>query len=499
MATQVTEITSAPKTSTLDFLERLADDTRIFISMPCVRGITPRIMLEKGTRETLSEKSGVERCFGIFRPDEIGLPLLDHGLLYGDGIFEGVRVSEGRLFQWREHVERLYATAERLQIEIPYTPAELSEHVIEVVENCGKAGRASTYLRLVVTRGMGDLTINPARCAGSTLYCIASSIDLYPESLYEQGVHLALARQIRRSGREVIDPRLKSCNYLNNILALLETSGRNTQETLMLTQGGFLAEATADNIFAVVRKFGWEDDPSKVTISTPVADYCLKGITRDLVIGYARTLGFKVEESGTMVPADLTGEDREVFLTGTGAGIVPVVNVDGHIVGDGAPGPITRTFRQLLALDLALPEKGLSVTASRNEILQYLELPGTPKWSSAPMSPDFIRNMFRIIDARDWENLRLAFCEDITYERPGYEPLVGFNRVKKFYRDERVIISGEHVLEGIVVTNDSGACWGRFIGTHKDGSAIDERFADAYTFQDDRIKTRKSYFFRPAV
>jgi ketosteroid isomerase-like protein len=107
--------------------------------------------------------------------------------------------------------------------------------------------------------------------------------------------------------------------------------------------------------------------------------------------------------------------------------------------------------------------------------------------------------MFRIIDARDWENLRLAFCEDITYERPGYEPLVGFKRVKKFYRDERVIISGEHVLEGIVVTNDSGACWGRFIGTHKDGSAIDERFADAYTFQDDRIKTRKSYFFRPAV
>jgi branched-chain amino acid aminotransferase len=499
MATEVTEIASVPNMSTLEVLEHIARDTKVLISMPFVRGITPRVLVERGRRETQLDAAGLERCYGIFQVDEIGLPVFDRGLLYGDGLFEGVLVSKGRLFQWREHVARLYATADRLQIEIPYTPLELSEHILEVVENAESSGRAPTYLRLVVTRGIGDLGINPAKCAGSTLYCIASRIELYPESLYEQGVHLALARHIRRSGREVVDARLKSCNYLNNILALLETSGRGTQETLMLSRDGFVAEATTDNVFAVVRNPGWESDPSKVTVSTPATDYCLKGITRELVLGYGRTLGFKVEESAVMVPADLIGEDREVFLTGTGAGLVPVVTVDGRIVHNGLPGPITRKLRHLLELDMEMPEMGLSVQACRDEIVRYLECPGNATRSAVSISKDFIQNMFQTIDSRDWEGLDRAFRADMTYERPGYERLVGYERVKKFYRDERVIVSGSHVLEGIVVNNDKGACWGRFIGKHKNGSAIDESFADVYTFQDGKIKTRRSFFFRPAV
>jgi ketosteroid isomerase-like protein len=148
---------------------------------------------------------------------------------------------------------------------------------------------------------------------------------------------------------------------------------------------------------------------------------------------------------------------------------------------------------------MEMPEMGLSVQACRDEIVRYLECSGHATRSAVSISKDFIRNMFQTIDSRDWEGLDRAFRADMTYDRPGYERLVGYERVKKFYRDERVIVSGSHVLEGIVVNNDNGACWGRFIGKHKNGSSIDESFADVYTFQDGKIKTRRSFFFRPAV
>ncbi len=361
MATEVANISIASNPSIAENLEGIARDTRVFISMPYVRGITPRALVEKSRREDSPSIGGVERCYGVFRLDEVGLPAFDHGLLYGDGAFEGVIVRRGRLFQWREHLERLYASANQLQIQIPYTPAELTEHVLGAANAAGSLEREDVYLRLVVTRGIGDLGINPAKCAGSTVYCIASRIQLYPESLYEQGLHLALARRTRRSGAEIVDPRIKSCNYLNNILALLETSDQKTQETLMLSREGYVAEATTDNVFLVIRNSGWENDPSKITIYTPVAEYCLNGITRELVLGYARALGFQVEESATIIPTDLVGKDREVFLTGTGAGLIPAVLVDGQIVGDGIPGPIARKFRHLLDLDLADPGMGLRV------------------------------------------------------------------------------------------------------------------------------------------
>ncbi len=498
MATEVANTNIVRNISCMENLERVARNTKVFVSMPYVKGITPRALVAGGRREEVPSASGVERWCGVFGLDEVGLPVFDHGLLYGDGVFEGVLASYGRLFQWREHLERLYASAGRLQIQIPYTPVELTEHILAAANDGRFPDGGAMYLRLVVTRGIGDLGIDPGKCAGSTVYCIASKLQLYPESLYQEGLHLALARQTRRASAETLDPQIKSCNYLNNILALLETSGQRTHETLMLSRDGLVAEATTDNVFLVVRGTGWENNPSRITVSTPVSDWCLKGITRELVMGYGQALGFQVEESATMVPSDLVGEDREVFLTGTGAGLVPVVRVDGRVVGNGTPGPITRKFRHLLELDLADSSMGLHLHASHEEIVRYFAA-ASQKTRCPMMSAEFVRNLFQLIDSRDWDGLQRVFCEDMTYERPGYEPLVGYERVKRFYREERVIASGTHFLEGVVVHEDSGACWGRFVGVHKNGAKIDERFADAYTFRNGRIKTRKSFFFRPAV
>jgi branched-chain amino acid aminotransferase len=494
MATDVTSMNIMSTALPAEKLEHIARDTRIFVSMPYVKGITPRVLVERGSRD-ISPSNGVQRWHGVFKPDEIGLPAFDHGLLYGDAVFEGVLVKHGRLFQWREHLDRLYASAEKLRLRIPYTQAELSQHVLESIKSTA-SGKRGAYLRLVVTRGLGDLGINPAKCVGSTVYCITSTLQLYPDSFYDEGLHLALARRMRRPNAETLDPQIKSCNYLNNILALLETSDETTQETLMLSQEGFIAEATTDNIFLVTRHRGWDDDPSRITISTPVAQYCLKGITRELVLGYARSLGFQLEESAVILPSDLIGNDKEIFLTGTGAGLVPVVTVDGRSIGNGIPGPITSKFRHLLEVDLADPTMGLPVDATHEEVLRYLEPRNKP---AAEISADFVRAMFQTIDSGNWNSLQRVFCPDIIYERPGYAPLVGFDRVKKFYAEERVIASGNHMLEGVVVTNQTGACWGRFIGKHKNGSSIDEAFADTYVFQDGKVRRRKSFFFRPAV
>jgi branched-chain amino acid aminotransferase len=496
MATDVASIDMLTAPALLKELENIARTTSVFISMPYVRGITPKVLLERGNCEPLDSEMGVERWSGVFRPDDIGLPAFDHGVLYGDAVFEGVLIQNRQIFLWREHLDRLYASAERLKIQIPYTPSQLSQRIIETAKGHDGNGEA-TYLRLVVNRGIGDLGVSPLRCIGSTVYCIMAKLQMYPKSFYEQGLHLSIAREVRRSGADVVDPRIKSCNYLNNVLALLETSEQGSQETLMLSQKGFVAEASADNIFLVVRHDGWESDPSRITLSTPTPDVCLNGITRQLILDQGRALGFQVEECGTMTTSDFFGDGREVFLTGTGAGLVPVVRIDNRLIGDGIPGPITRQLRCMLDAALLDPAMGLSLDSSPEEIENYLT--SGPKLRHTQITDDFVRRMFQIIDSRDWKNLQEVFCQDMTYERPGYEPLIGFERVERFYREERVIASGTHFLEGTIVNPGEGACWGRFIGVHKNGSSIDERFADAYTFENGKVKTRRSYFFRPAV
>lgn len=371
MATQVESISANSRTTLAGELEQLARETRVFVSMPYVPGITSRVLREKGRREEARSADGLERYYGTFRLDEVGIPPFDHGLLYGDAVFEGVLVAGGRIFQWREHVERLFASASRMQLAIPYSAEELTRRLLETMNNPPVPGNG-IYLRLVVTRGIGDLGINPLRCVGGTVYCIVSKVRLYDEATYQQGVRMALSRRVRRMGADVISPQIKSCNYLNNILALMETTGQGTQETLMLTGQGYVAEATADNIFVVGRKSGWRDIPSDVTITTPSAEYCLNGITRALVLGHARASGFTVEESPSLVPEDMIGDDREVFVTGTAAGLVPVVTLDGKEIGDGRPGPVTQRLRDLLSLDMANPDMGLSLDASPDQVRRYL-------------------------------------------------------------------------------------------------------------------------------
>src|SRR5215469_1595919 len=351
-------------------LERLAQDARVFVSMPCVSGITPRVLMGRGQIESTSN---LERRSGVFQIDEIGLPVTDHGSLYGDAVFEGILVIGGSIFQWREHLRRLFKSAERLKINVPYSELDLTRHVVQTLLQTKASDNADAYIRLVVTRGVGDLGIHPSKCAGGTVYAIVSKLRLYAESLYEKGISLSVSQRVRRTSADILDPQIKSCNYLNNIAALLDTIHEKPDETLMLTRDGYIAEATTDNFFLITRLPGWEQNPSKVIVTTPAAAYCLNGITRKLVLAHARQSGFQIDESGRMLPEEIGGSDQEIFLTGTAAGLIPVVSLAGRTVGDGHPGPITRQLRSLLTADFADPTMGLSIYASEDGIRDYLE------------------------------------------------------------------------------------------------------------------------------
>jgi branched-chain amino acid aminotransferase len=487
-----------PRAQGLAELRRLAVAARVFVSMPYVEGVSPRVLADDARARDCATGELVPRREGIFALDEIGLPVMDHGVLYGDAVFEGVLVVHGRLFTWREHLERMHASARKLAIDVPVDDVHLTRALLRAVRATGVGAGERGYIRLVVTRGLGDLGIAPAKCVGSTVYAICGTLRLYAEAGYRTGIPISVAREVRRPMADTLDPRVKSCNYLNNIRALVETLDEGCAETLMLTPSGFVAEATADNLFLVVREPGWEDDPARVRLVTPSPEYCLNGITRALLMRAAREAGYTVEESDTLLPADFTQPHREAFLTGTGAGVMPVTAVGGAPVGDGASGPVTHALRARFDRYLADPALGLGLHATDDEIRAYLS--GAPSTTSQEdgMS-NFVVDLFRKIDARDWEALEDSLHEDVVYERPGYEPLVGRERVLRFYREERVIASGEHQLERVLTDGESGACWGRFVGLHKNGSAIDERFADVYLLQDGRIRTRRSFFFRPAV
>ena len=352
-------------------LQRLAQDAALFFSMPWLEGLSPRVLNDRERAEVHPSGEFPERRHGVFRVDEIGLPVFDHGALYGDSVFEGVLVTGGRLFTWKEHLARMYSGAKSLEIDVPYNPVDLSLQIMRTVREAGYDKEDLRYVRLVLTRGLGDLGIHPKKCLGGMVFAIVAKIQLYPEELYERGIDLSIAREVRRPGGDVLNPRIKSSNYLNNIMALLEVQEGNP-ETLMLNQRGYVAEATADNLFLVTRTAGWEQDPSRVVVSTPSAEYCLEGITRSLTLEAARGLGYRCEETPSMLPGDLVGPEREVFLTGTGAGLVPVISVGGQTVGDALPGPVTRNLRGKLLDAMADPGRGLSVEASRKDVESYL-------------------------------------------------------------------------------------------------------------------------------
>lgn len=262
---------------------------------------------------------------GVFyAKQDAKISVFDHGLLYGDGIFEGTRFYNGRVFRLEEHVDRLYDSARAIGLTIPISKAEMMEATLE---SCRQNNLRDGYIRTVVTRGVGDLGLNPKNCPKATVIIIADTIKLYPAELYQNGLSVVTCAT-RRVAPGAFSPAVKSLNYLNNILAKMEAG--NAGEGLMLNEQGYVAEATGDNVFIVKKG---------VLLTPPVSAGSLGGITRNAVIELAEKAGIEVKEV-MLTRYDCYTAD-EFFLTGTAAEIIPVVHLDERPIGTGKPGSIT--------------------------------------------------------------------------------------------------------------------------------------------------------------
>ena len=253
--------------------------------------------------------------------------VFDHGLLYGDGVFEGIRAYNGRVFRLKEHIDRLFYSAKAILLTIPMSHEKLCA---AVVASCRMNKIRDGYIRLVVTRGVGTLGLNPNRCKNPSVICIADKIQVYPPELYARGMDIVTVPTVRNL-HSALNPAIKSLNYLNNILAKIEANNAGVEEAVMLNNEGFVAECTADNIFII--KGGQLMTP-------PLSAGALYGITRGVVLDLAAAAGMKVSEPN-LTRYDLFNAD-ECFLTGTGAEVVPIVKIDGRVIGTGKPGAITK-------------------------------------------------------------------------------------------------------------------------------------------------------------
>jgi len=259
------------------------------------------------------------------------ISVFDHGLLYGDGVFEGIRVYDGRIFEFEAHLKRLYESAQSIRLKIPMS----KEDIIQAAEKTVESNQVvDGYIRLVVTRGVGSLGLNPFICKEPTVFIIADNIQLYPEELYEKGMKLISVNTIRNHPL-ALPPQIKSLNYLNNILAKIEALDRDVPEAIMYNHEGYVAEGTGDNVFIV---------KNGVIFTPPVEAGALEGITRMVVIKLAQQGNLEVFERN-LTRFDLYVCD-EVFLTGTAAEVIGIVEIDGRVIGDGKPGPITRLLRK---------------------------------------------------------------------------------------------------------------------------------------------------------
>jgi branched-chain amino acid aminotransferase len=262
---------------------------------------------------------------------EAKVSVYDHGLLYGDGVFEGIRVYHGKVFRHKEHIDRLYDSARAIWLEIPMS----REQMIRAVEETVKANdKQNGYIRLIVTRGPGTLGLDPRKCEPQVII-IVDDISLYPQELYENGLEIITAATIRNHPA-ALNPRIKSLNYLNNILAKMEAIRGGCLEALMLNHKGEVAECTGDNVFVI--KHG-------EMRTTPPDAGILEGVTRNAVMEMAQKAGIAVREM-VMTRHDIFTAD-ELFLTGTAAEIIPVVKCDGRAIGNGKPGPVTKRLREL--------------------------------------------------------------------------------------------------------------------------------------------------------
>src|SRR5665213_2799869 len=255
------------------------------------------------------------------------ISVFDHGLLYGDGIFEGIRAYNGRVFRLKEHIDRLFYSAKAILLTIPMSHEKISA---AVVESCRQNKIRDGYIRLVVTRGVGTLGLNPNRCKNPSVICIADKIQVYPAEMYGRGMDIVTVPTVRNL-HSALNPAIKSLNYLNNILAKIEANNAGVEEAVMLNAEGFVAECTADNIFII---------KENKLMTPPLSAGALYGITRGTVMELAGELGVKVSETN-LTRYDLFNAD-ECFLTGTGAEIMPVIKIDGRVIGDGRPGALTR-------------------------------------------------------------------------------------------------------------------------------------------------------------
>ncbi|MAF10367.1 branched-chain-amino-acid transaminase [Candidatus Poribacteria bacterium] len=274
---------------------------------------------------------------GEFVPKErASVSVFDHGLLYGDGVFEGIRAYSGRVFRLAEHIRRLFDSAHAIRLAIPMSLDEMEE---VVRASFRKNDIRDGYVRLVVTRGTGDLGLSPDKCPTPTIFCIADTIALYPSQYYDEGLSVITAAT-RRNAPDALNPRVKSLNYLNNILAIIEGQAAGAQEVIMLNQEGYVVECSGDNIFLV---------RGDALVTPPTHVGALAGITRDAVIDLARDIGVKTDERMFTLYDVYTAD--ECFLTGTAAEVVPVVSADSRPIGDGKPGAMTgkliEAFREL--------------------------------------------------------------------------------------------------------------------------------------------------------
>jgi branched-chain amino acid aminotransferase len=261
---------------------------------------------------------------------EAKISVFDHGLLYGDGIFEGIRFYNGRVFRLEEHVERLFMSARAILLQMPWTQQEVCDIVCETIS---ANGLSDGYVRLVVTRGSGGLGLNPYLCKKPSMFCIAASIQLYPEEHYEQGLEL-ITCSTRRPSHATLSPQVKSLNYLNNVMAKVECIKAGVMEGLMLNDAGTVAECTGDTVFIV---------KNNVIVTPKITDGALDGITRGVIFDLCERLDIEIVEE-TLTRYDVYTAD-EVFLTGTAAEVIPVVKLDDRPIGDGKPG---ETFKRLL-------------------------------------------------------------------------------------------------------------------------------------------------------
>lgn len=258
---------------------------------------------------------------------EAKISVFDHGLLYGDGVFEGIRFYNGRVFRLTEHLERLFDSSRSILLNVPLTFEEMEKATLDTI---AANGLRDGYIRLVITRGVGPLGLNPYQCPKASVFVIASSISLYPADKYEHGLTMVTCAT-RRPSPAALSPQVKSLNYLNNVMAKVEAIQGGGEEGIMLNEQGFVAECTGDNVFIVKR--------GKI-FTPPVSAGSLDGITRQAVMELLEQDGTPVSEI-TMTRHDIFTAD-ECFLTGTAAEVIPAVQLDRRVIGDGKPGPVTR-------------------------------------------------------------------------------------------------------------------------------------------------------------